>query len=265
MDLFIYRTRRFYRLYFFFAALYFIWFLVGLVVVAGGLTTPFGSWADFIFIGLATITLFFHAIGHAPLMQTAYLFSGVVLFTTLVEWVGTVTGFPFGSYTYTDAFGPLLFGSVPIAVPLAWWVIIWPLHLVIHSALSGRGDILYAPVWTALAAVWADGIIEPVATLSRGYWSWDAGGWYYGVPWTNFVGWFFTALILSFFLQVIMPHAPYKKQALRIPVLVLFTTLFTFWVASIFLGQWLAVAVGAGFFIMLRRIASKGRTEGLMQ
>lgn len=265
MDLFIYRTRKFTRLYYLTAAVYFIWFLVGLVVVSGGIDTPLGGSADFIFLALASLTLFIHAAGNCPAVQTFMFFAIITVVSGSIEFLGAVSGFPFGSYAYTDAFGPTLGGILPLAIPLAWWVIVWPIHVIIHSALSGRGDILYVPVLTAIGAVWADLIIEPVATLSRGYWQWSAEGVYYGVPWTNFLGWFFTALLLSFVLQTVLPHAPMKKQALRMPLWVLTTTLFTFWLASIVEGYWLTIGIGIVFFATLFYYAGKGRTEGLRQ
>ena len=46
----------------------------------------------------------------------------VLLCSLAMETLGARTGFPFGSYSYTERFGPML-GIVPLTIPfaLAWW------------------------------------------------------------------------------------------------------------------------------------------------
>ncbi|MGB7921643.1 MAG: carotenoid biosynthesis protein, partial [Pyrinomonadaceae bacterium] len=49
-----------------------------------------------------------------------------------------------------------------------------------------------------LAARWttaADLVIDPLAANHFRYWTWASEGTYYGIPFTNFVGWFVTGLI----------------------------------------------------------------------
>src|SRR3712207_7563084 len=50
------------------------------------------------------------------------------------ESIGLATGFPYGSYTYSDVLGPTLLG-VPFLVPLAWLMMAWPSWL-----LGGRSE-----------------------------------------------------------------------------------------------------------------------------
>ncbi|MFP4351761.1 MAG: carotenoid biosynthesis protein [Puniceicoccaceae bacterium] len=263
MSLFVYRSRRFNRMYALAVILYTIWFLVGLVVVGAGIDTPFGPWADFTFLALAALVLVLHLAGHTHGLSVLVVFLTFCAISGLVEAVGAATGFPFGSYTYTDRFGPVLFGILPAAIPLAWWVIVWPLHCLVHSARAGKGSVFMVPVLTAVGAVWADFIIEPPATLVREYWHWEGPGLYYGVPWTNFPAWFATAFVLSFLAQILLPHSPFKKEELRVPLWVLSTTLFTFLIVALANGQWLVAGVAAGFFIALWRTARLARSNSL--
>ena len=107
------------------------------------------------------------------------------------EVIGVRTGFPFGRYAYTGALQPQLFG-VPLVMSLAW------MALVAYAAdLAGR---LRLPAWPAAfaAALWttaADLVIDPLATVHFKYWTWAHQGVYYGIPFTNFAGWFVTALV----------------------------------------------------------------------
>jgi putative membrane protein len=265
MSLFVYRSRRFNRLYGLSVFLYAVWFLVGLFVVGGGFETPFGPWADFTFIALAALVLLLHFGGHSPGPSVAAIFLLFCVLSGAVESLGAVTGFPFGSYDYSDRFGPVLFGTLPLAIPLAWWVIVWPIHCVVHSALTGKGGVVWVPVATACGAVWADLIIEPAATLVRGYWTWEGPGIYYGVPLANFFGWFATAFVLSLLAQIFLPHAPFKREELRVPLFVLATTLFTFLLVSVVHGKWAVVAVAFAFFAVLWRVARLARSSSLRQ
>src|SRR5438552_10251679 len=48
----------------------------------------------------------------------------IALFSYGVETLGVRTGFPFGSYRYTDVLSPVLPGGVPLPVIFAWLTII---------------------------------------------------------------------------------------------------------------------------------------------
>ena len=108
-----------------------------------------------------------------------------------VEGVGVRTGVPFGRYVYTEVLRPQLLG-VPVVMGLAW------MSLVAYAAeVAGR---LRLPPWPAAlaAALWttaADLVIDPLAANQLGYWTWARAGDYYGIPFTNFVGWFVTGLV----------------------------------------------------------------------
>lgn len=116
---------------------------------------------------------------------------GVALLGFAVEAVGVSTGFPFGDYDYTDALRPRLLG-VPFVMGFAWMV------LAAHAA--GLVARLRLPAWLGVlaAALWTtavDLIIDPLAANALGYWRWSGAGSYYGIPFTNFAGWFVTGLV----------------------------------------------------------------------
>ena len=66
---------------------------------------------------------------HAALSRGLRTGLGVLLLVAVVavvfEAVGLATGFPYGSYSYSDTLGPTLLG-VPFLVPLAWLMMAWP-------------------------------------------------------------------------------------------------------------------------------------------
>lgn len=100
------------------------------------------------------------------------------------EVVGVHTGFPFGSYRYNAVLGPSVL-SVPIAMVPAWSLM---------SAFAVSVACRWSPRWRGpLAAGWlvlVDMVLDPVAFHALGLWTWHGDGAYYGVPLSNFAGWF---------------------------------------------------------------------------
>jgi uncharacterized membrane protein len=84
---------------------------------------------------------------HAGLGRGVRTAAGLVVLVAATaiafEAVGLATGFPYGSYRYSDALGPTLMG-VPFLVPLAWLMMAWPSWVL--------ADRLAAPVRPARRA-----------------------------------------------------------------------------------------------------------------
>jgi putative membrane protein len=103
----------------------------------------------------------------------------------LFELLGTNTGIPFGIYEYTAFEGVRIFG-VPIPVILAWGIYITMAYLL-SSILVRNNRWLFASIFL----VTLDLAVDPIM-VSRGLWIWylDGGISWFGVPYTNFIGWF---------------------------------------------------------------------------
>ena len=115
-------------------------------------------------------------------------------FGLLVEWVGHTTGVPFGAYEYT-APGPQLLG-VPLLVPLGWFA-----FALIGLELSPPGT----KRWLApLALVAWDVGLDPLM-VSQGFWQFGRG-FYYGIPLSNFLGWFVAGAVLVTLLGWLEPR-----------------------------------------------------------
>lgn len=121
-----------------------------------------------------------------------------------VEHLGVLTGFPFGTYSYTDVLIPKIFGIVPLAIPFAWLLVV-PAAVGVTERLLGVGNKaaqsarsawLSRVLGAASFALLLDVTIEPVAVHISGYWIWNDGGGYYGVPNSNFIAWWVTSVLL---------------------------------------------------------------------
>lgn len=192
----------------------------------------------------------------------------VLFLSWLVEHVGATTGFPFGTYSYTNVLQPQVFGVVPLAIPFAW--------LLIVTAAVGTGDLLLGrdgplahrerrvsvtKILTAASfALLLDVTIEPFAVHVNHYWVWNesAEAAYYGIPASNFVAWFFTSLLLSWVVlryragsSVVRPATRIKPYWPWLPVTLYLTNLTMFLVVNLARGQKAAALIGGLILLSL--------------
>lgn len=143
------------------------------------------SWTAPLFLGLAGAIVL---VTSAPRDLPRMFLCGAVGF--IAEIAGVHTGFPFGAYSYTQALFPHIAG-VPIVMLSAWIVLLTYIYEMLRECPWPR--------WlrTGTAALWMtaiDLVIDPLAAGPLDYWTWFSPGYYYGIPITNFVGWFLVSL-----------------------------------------------------------------------
>ena len=118
------------------------------------------------------------------------------------EHTGVRWAIPFGyTYEYHAALGPKLLGTVPLFIPLSWFVLayaplvlLWRYDVRPGGRLSARRLVVKA-LFAALFLTAADFFLDPLAT-SVNAWTWQGGGPYLGIPTLNFVGWFLVGYVI---------------------------------------------------------------------
>src|SRR4051794_29938089 len=98
------------------------------------------------------------------------------------ELAGVATGRPFGHYTYSGQLGPRV-GGVPVLAAAAWAMMARP------AWVAAGGSV---PRAAAALTAW-DVFLDP-RMVRDGYWTWAAPGRYEGIPASNYLGWYVTAL-----------------------------------------------------------------------
>ncbi len=163
-----------------------------------------------------------------------YCLRGILVFmmlslgsATLFESLSLRTGFPFGHYYFTGVMGPKVF-QLPVLLALAYvgmGYLSWVVSLLIlgyqDRVLQGRRIVLLPLVASFVMVAW-DLSMDPVwANLYRA-WVWRDGGSYFGVPVSNFLGWYLTvylfyqAFALYLRRRAVLPLSP---EHWRLPVL----------------------------------------------
>jgi putative membrane protein len=124
-----------------------------------------------------------------------------VVIGNLIENLGVLTGFPFGRYHFTDVMGPKLF-VVPILLGLAYIGMGYVSWTVARVILGDAGEplagsrLVTRPLVAAFIMVAWDFSQEAVWANFVHAWKWHEGGPFFGVPLTNFVGWYLTVYLI---------------------------------------------------------------------
>jgi putative membrane protein len=127
----------------------------------------------------------------------ACAFAAICLLVTFtMENVGVLTGFPFGRYVFLvegdlphigmvpPIVGPLYFG-----MGYASWVIA---NLLLNGRVAplSRHGVVTLPILSAFVMTQWDVVMDPAGSTLAKAWIWRDGGGYFGVPLSNFLGWF---------------------------------------------------------------------------
>ena len=149
-----------------------------------------------------------------------YRLRGILVFTVictvlgnLVENLGVTTGFPFGHYYFVELMGPKLF-HVPVLLGLAYIgmaYVSWMLARLIvgHSYAPVSGiRVATLPLVASFVMVAWDLAQDPVwATILHG-WVWRDGGPWFGVPISNYLGWYGTVFTIYLFFALYLRCRP---------------------------------------------------------
>jgi Carotenoid biosynthesis protein len=154
-----------------------------------------------------------------------YRFKGMLVFTAfclsvagLSESLSLYTGLPFGSYYFTEVMGPKISG-LPVLLVLAYLGMAycsWLLSLLIvgyRKPITGLRTVIVPLLASSVLLAWDLSMEADWSTVDRA-WIWRDGGPYFGVPLTNFIGWYLTAFL---FFQ---GFAFYCRSKAPLPVLV---------------------------------------------
>ena len=154
---------------------------------------PHEAWTAPAFLALAAAIV----LATSPARQARWLVI-VLLAGYASEYLAVQCDCIFGPYFYTDVLAPRLLG-VPVVMSAAWMVLIaYVKGMLLRRRLSAWMEIAVASAW--MTAI--DTVIDPVAAGPLRYWQWQIGGPYYGIPWSNFAGWFVVSAVIFALLRV---------------------------------------------------------------
>jgi len=129
-------------------------------------------------------------------------FLSIALLSTLViEVIGVATGFPFGTYEYDPERLGLSALGVPLLIPFAWFMMLYPSWLISRDLFKSR--FFAIPTAALLMSTW-DLYLDP-QMVNEGYWTWFIdGNATKTIPLTNFFGWFVSTAIIFTLLSLFL-------------------------------------------------------------
>ncbi|MCW8931144.1 MAG: carotenoid biosynthesis protein [Gammaproteobacteria bacterium] len=173
-----------------------------------------------------------------------------VVFGYTIEY-GAVTGVP-QPYHY-NFFIVKLPGPVPLGAVIGWGIIFFASTQVAkHSNIPW----MIQPLYAGLLAVAIDIVIDPIVVYV-GFWTWTEAVQWFGIPWSNYIGWVGIIASLSFFQQLGYRKIPPGSKGLIGNILVAFVAmlpayLFVFiWIKSyvwLVSQNWLSEMTIVGIF-----------------
>lgn len=183
------------------------WYICGLFLLTFDLIPPWLEWANSVFLIAAGIVsaLYFISL-YGKRFGTLYsLF--IIVGSIWVEHLGVEYDFLFGSYHYTSNFGLKVFNT-PITIGFAWLLIIGCSHELakgITHTLTRSISKLSFTISGGLLSVTIDLILDPVSYKVKGYWLWQESGFYYDIPFSNFIGWMLVATVFHITFVLFSP------------------------------------------------------------
>ena len=177
---------------------------------------------------LAALSYLAAAVGRRTALTLAAVSSAMALGA---ELAGTSTGLPFGDYSYSGLLGYRILGLVPFPIPLSWcYMLVGALTIVASLSRPGARHVSWQ--WAlgagALMVAW-DLSMDP-AMVKTGHWLWGTGAmfrdaglpdWlvsfftadaFYGMPLSNWFGWFLTATVIARAILAIVPPEVIRNQ-----------------------------------------------------
>jgi len=130
-----------------------------------------------------------------------WVIPAAIVFGFVIEYSQVSKATP--PYHYTEALVPLP-GMVPLGVVLSWGTIIYAVLSTLRLLKLSR---LSRPIVAGLLATAIDFVSDP-AFVSLDFWIWAEPGAWFGIPWTNYVGWFVIVAAYTLWHDVLLRIGP---------------------------------------------------------
>jgi putative membrane protein len=204
---------------------------------------------------LANVSVFFVLVLWAPAFwalkkwlgwkRAALIAVSLAAFALFIETVAIQTGLPYGRFSYGEKIGEKI-GVVPWTVGFSWSPLV--LGALALGARHVRSIGKLVLVSTGFLLLF-DGVLDPGA-VQQEFWKFEAGGLYYGVPFSNFCGWVVSGLIGT----AIFTFAAGKRTDVPLALVSSAVLILAFWTSvCLFVGLWIPAVLGAALLCWCAR------------
>ncbi|WP_254271986.1 bisanhydrobacterioruberin hydratase [Haloarcula marina] len=169
---------------------------VTLLASAEGLLPPPLAYNPF-FVLFGTLVMRLPLVaGVFPLLDRKATFALVALtaYSYGIELYGVTTGWPYGEFAYGVDLGPMLFGEVPLGLPVFFFPLVLNAYLLVLLLLGRRAESALPRLLATLAAVMLVDLVLDPGAVAIGFWEYEVQQ-FYGVPWSNYRGWLLSGTV----------------------------------------------------------------------
>jgi putative membrane protein len=134
--------------------------------------------------------------GIAPLLDRKATLAIVALmaYSYGIELVGVRTGWPYGEFSYGVDLGPMLFGEVPLGLPVFFFPLVLNAYLLVLLMLGDWAESALPRLLATLATVLLVDLVLDPGAVGIGFWEYQVEA-FYGVPWSNYRGWLLSGTV----------------------------------------------------------------------
>jgi uncharacterized membrane protein len=158
---------------------------------------------SFITTAIIFIVVFLYAVERYGKKNALIFFIVTSCVSLFFENLSVITGFPFGFYHYSPSLGVL---SVPLIIIFEYFAMGY-LSWILSNILTGQyskklegKQIFFVPFIATFIMVMWDLTIDPISATLQGLWIWTYPGPFFGIPISNYFGWF---LVVYIFFQIL--------------------------------------------------------------
>lgn len=199
------------------------------------------SQVSLVLSGIATFIAFGYIIGFRKALGILIFLAS---FAFVIETIGIITGFPYGSFAYLGSLGFKLGGIVPWTLPFAWLPLIiasWYISQKIAKRTWVRVILI------VVILVLFDIVLDPAA-VSLGFWEYSSP-FFYGVPLSNFVGWLVSGTIAAIAISTV--SATKKKGTTNVILLPTMCNVAFFIGVNAQFQNWTSVIIGFAITLVI--------------
>lgn len=158
---------------------------------------------SFVATALIFILVFLYAVERYGKKNALIFFIVTSVVSLFFENLSVLTGFPFGFYHYSPSLGVLPVPLIIIFEYFAMGYLSWILSHILTGQYSKRLEgkqIFIVPLVATFIMVMWDLTVAPISATLQGLWVWTYPGPFFGIPISNYFGWF---LVVYIFLQIL--------------------------------------------------------------
>jgi uncharacterized membrane protein len=191
------------------------WVVVAIGVIGGLILPLLGVTPVAVVFACGVVIGFTHGIRRYGRRRLVAFFVISFVVSNFWEDLSIGTGFPFGNYHYTSH--PQLI-DVPVQIGVVYFGLGYISWMTANAVLgnadraldigtrAGRVNVIALPLLAGSTMTMFDVGADSISATVQKNWIWEDGGGLFGVPWTNYIGWWFVTWSFFQVFTLLLAH-----------------------------------------------------------